>query len=77
MEKKYEVAEIPQLQERVEYSKKIEDQFLRLQILEKLDKIKDEINNMTQTVKEEKLMKENPDTEIEKLNEKVKNLRNK
>ena len=29
---------------------------------------------MTQTVKEEKLMKENPDTEIEKLNDKVKKL---
>ena len=71
---KYEVAEIPQLQECVEYSKKIEEQFLRLQILEKLDKIKDEINNMTQTVKEEKLMKENPNTEIEKLNDKVKKL---
>ena len=38
------------------------------------DKIKDEINNMTQTVKEEKLMKENPNTEIEKLNDKVKKL---
>ena len=71
---KYEVAEVPQLQECVEYSKKIEEQFLRLQILEKLDKIKDEINNMTQTVKEEKLMKENPNTEIEKLNDKVKKL---
>lgn len=71
---KYEVADIPQLQDRVEYSKKVEDQFLRLQILEKLDRIKDEINNMTQTVKEEKLMKENSDTEIEKLNDKVKKL---
>ena len=58
----------------MEYSKKLEDQFLRLQILEKLDKIKDEINDVTATVKKEKLMKENPDDEIEKLNEKVRRL---
>ena len=42
--------------------------------MEKLDKIKDEINDMTDTVKEEKLMKENPDSEIEKLHDKVKKL---
>ena len=63
---KYEVADIPKLEERVEYSKKLEDQYLRLQILEKLDKIKDDINTMTQNVKNEKLMKENSDEEIEK-----------
>ena len=71
---KYEVADIPKLEERVEYSKKLEDQYLRLQILEKLDKIKDDINTMTQNVKNEKLMKENSDEEIEKLNDKVKKL---
>ena len=70
----YEVSDIPKLNERLEYTKKIEDRFLRLQILEKLDKIKDEINDMTTTVKEEKLMKENPDNEIEVLNDKVKRL---
>ena len=47
---------------------------MRLQILEKLDKIKDEINTMSQTVKEQKLMKEKPDDEISKLNDKVKKL---
>lgn len=71
---KYEVADIPKLEDRVEYSKKLEDQYLRLQILEKLDKIKDDINTMTQNVKNEKLMKENSDEEIEKLNDKVKKL---
>ena len=71
---KYEVAEIPKLEERSEYSKKLEDQYMRLQILEKLDKIKDEINTMSQTVKEQKLMKEKPDDEISKLNDKVKKL---
>ena len=71
---KYEVADIPKLEERVEYSKKFEDQYLRLQILEKLDKIKDDIDTMTQNVKNEKLMKENSDEEIEKLNDKVKKL---
>lgn len=71
---KYEVAEIPKLEERSEYSKKLEDQYMRLQILEKLDKIKDEINTMSQTVREQKLMKEKPDDEISKLNDKVKKL---
>lgn len=71
---KYEVADIPKFEERVEYSKKLEDQYLRLQILEKLDKIKDDIDTMTQNVKNEKLMKENSDEEIEKLNDKVKKL---
>ena len=71
---KYEVADIPKLEERVEYSKKLEDQYLRLQILEKLDKIKDDINTMTQNVRNEKLMKESSDEEIEKLNDKVKKL---
>lgn len=71
---KYEASDIPKLQERVEYSSKMEDQFLRLQILEKLEKITDEINDMTKTVKEEKLMKEASDVEIEKLNDKVKKL---
>lgn len=71
---KYEVSDVPELQDRIEYSKKLEDQFLRLQILEKLDRIKDEINDMTDTVKEEKLMKENSDSEIEKLHDKVKKL---
>ncbi len=71
---RYEVADIPKLEEKLEYSEKLENQFLRLQILEKLDRIQDEINNVTQTVKEEKLMKENPDNEIEKLNDKVKRL---
>lgn len=52
----------------------MEDKFLRLQILEKLDKITDEIDTMTKVVKQEKLMKENPDVEIEKLNDKVKKL---
>ncbi|MBP3463208.1 MAG: MBL fold metallo-hydrolase RNA specificity domain-containing protein [Clostridia bacterium] len=71
---KYEASDIPKLQERMEYSSKMEDQFLRLQILEKLEKITDEINDMTKTVKEEKLMKEASDVEVEKLNDKVKKL---
>ena len=47
---------------------------MRLQILEKLDRIKDEINDMTNTVKEEKLMKDSSDSDIEKLHDKVKKL---
>ena len=71
---KYEVADIPKLQEVTDYSKKLEDQFMRLQILEKLDRIKDEINNMTKTVREVKFSKENSEEEIESLNNKVKKL---
>ena len=71
---KYEVADIPKLQEVTDYSKKLEDQFMRLQILEKLDRIKDEINDMTKTVREVKFSKENSEEEIESLNNKVKKL---
>lgn len=70
----YEVSDIPKLKDKLEYSEKLENKFLRLQILEKLDRIQDEIDNVTKTVKEEKLMKENPDNEIENLNEKVRKL---
>ncbi len=71
---KYEVSEIPKLKDRIEYSQKTEDQFLRLQILEKLDRLKDEINDMSQTVQNKKVSKENSDLEIEELNNKVKKL---
>jgi len=71
---KYEVSDIPELKERIEYSNRLEDQFLRLQILEKLDRIKDEINDMTKVVKEDKFVRNNTDLGIENLNDKVKKL---
>ena len=71
---KYEVADIPELKERTEYSKKLEDQFLRMQILDKLYKIKDDISNMTQVVKNDKLSREDEETEVEALNDRIKKL---
>ena len=71
---KYEVTEIPTIKERKEYTKKIENQQLREQILEKLYKIKDEITDMTQVVRREKAIEENSVDEIDDLNEKIKNL---
>ncbi len=71
---KYEVSEIPELKESYEFTKKIEDRSLRLQILEKLYKIKDQINVMTEAVKEDKSLDENSEDEINSLNNKVKKL---
>lgn len=70
----YEVSDVPELKETTEYSGKIEDQSLRLQILDKLYKLKDEINDMTESVKDETWTKKNQEAEIENLNEKVKKL---
>ena len=70
----YELSDMPQIVERKEYSKKVEDQFLRLQILEKLERIKEEINDMTKTVREEKIDKLNSNSDVEVLNDKVKKL---
>ena len=42
--------------------------------MEKLDRIKDEINDMSQTVSTEKIMGSDSDEEIEELNNKVKKL---
>ncbi len=71
---KYEVAEIPKLEERKEYSKKLENYNLRMQILEKLYKIKDDINDMTNVVKQEKVMTDESKSEIDDLNNKIKKL---
>ena len=70
----YELSDMPQVVERKEYSKKVEDQFLRLQILDKLERIKEEINDMSKTVREEKIDKLNSNSDVEILNDKVKKL---
>ena len=71
---KYEFSEIPKLQDTVEYSRKIEEQSIRTQILEKLYRIKDEINDMTENVKNESWLGDNKQEEIDALNNKVKKL---
>ena len=71
---KYEFSEIPKLQDTAEYSRKIEEQSIRTQILEKLYKIKDEINDMTENVKNESWSGNNKQEEIDALNSKIKKL---
>ena len=72
---KYEFAEVPKLQESFEHSKNLENRILRLQILEKLDKIKENINDMKASLKDEKEISHiNSDEEISNLNDRVKKL---
>lgn len=72
---KYEVSDIPKLQDRLEYSKNLENRVLRLQILEKLDKIKENINDMKASLKDESAISyTNSDEEISDLNDRVKRL---
>ena len=71
---KYEFSEIPKLQDTTEYSRKIEEKSIRTQILEKLYRIKDEINDMTENVKNESWSGNNKQEEIDELNSKIKKL---
>ena len=60
--------------EHIHTEKPYKVQYLRLGVLEQLEKIKDEINDMESIVKEEKLLKETNDEDIIRLSEKIKEL---
>ena len=60
--------------ENVEIKKEYKAQYLRLEVLEQLEKIKDEISDMESIVKEEKLLQETADEDIIRLSEKIKEL---
>ena len=71
---RYDLVDVPKLEERLEYSHHVKEKYLRLEILEKLDKLKDEINDMTEKVKSETFSKENHENDVQILSQKVKNL---
>ena len=71
---KYKLEDSPRLEGEVEYINSVKERFLRLEILDKLDRLKDEINDMKEKVKSEKLSKETSDEDMRSLNDKVKNL---
>lgn len=72
--------EVYELNDRIEVTDtlklKEENRFIRLEILQKLDNIEDEITEMKSIVKNEKLSKDTSDDEIVKLKEKIKELEN-
>ena len=69
------------LDERMKVEKKFEDpidkQYLRLQVLERMQTLQEELEDMKNIVKEDILSKEENDEEINKLNNKVKDLERK
>ena len=75
-----EFGEVYELNERIEITDKLmqkeENKFIRLEILQKLDNIEDEIAEMKSIVKNEKLSEDTEDAEILKLKEKIKELEN-
>ncbi len=72
--------EVYELNDRIEVREKLklkeENKFIRLEILQKLDNIEDEIAEMKSIVKNEKLSKDTSDDEIVKLKERIKELEN-
>ncbi len=71
---KFELKDVPRLEESIDYKNSAKERFLRLEILDKLNRLKDEINDMTEKVKTEKLYKEVKDDDMQVLSNKVKNL---
>ena len=59
------------------YEEKIDKQYLRLQVLDRLETLQEEIEDMKNIVKDDFLSKEENDDEIDKLNKRIKELENK
>ncbi len=59
------------------YKDPIDNKYLRLQVIDRIETLQEEIEDMKNIVKEDILQKENNDTDIEKINEKVKELEKK
>ena len=60
-----------------EFEEKIDKRYMRLQIIDRMETLQEEIEDMKNIVKEDMLGKERSDKEIEALNEKVKELEKK
>ena len=59
------------------YEPSLDKRYLRLQILERMQTLEEEIDDMKEIVKEEILSKEDNEVEIEKINERIKELERK
>ena len=59
------------------YEEKIDKQYLRLQVIDRLETLQEEIEDMKNIVKDDFLSKEENDDEIDKLNKRIKELENK
>jgi len=75
-----EFGEVYELNDHIEMKDKLDtskiNRFIRLEILQKLDNLEDEINEMKSIVKEEKLSEDSSDEEMISLKEKIKELEN-
>lgn len=75
-----EFGEVYELNENIKVTDRLEQKeeykYIRLQILQKLDNLEDEINEMKSIVKSEKLSEDTSDEEIYKLKEKIRALEN-
>lgn len=75
-----EFGDVYELNDEIEMTDKLEgsklNRFIRLEILQKLDNLEDEINEMKSIVKEEKLSEDTSDEEILNLKEKIRELEN-
>ena len=59
------------------YQEKVDKQYLRLQVLERMETLQEEIEDMKNIVKEDMLGQDKDDEEIKRVNDRIKELERK
>lgn len=72
---KYSIRDIPLLEDRIEISKKLETKQLRTDILSEIDKLRDEVQDATNTNKIKDYSREESEKEISELTSRVEDLK--
>ncbi len=72
---KYDIRDIPLLEDRIEISKKLETKQLRTDILSEIDKLRDEVQDATNTNKIKDYSREESEKEISELTNRVEDLK--
>ena len=72
---KYDIRDIPLLEDRIEISKKLETKQLRTDILSEIDKLRDEVQDATNTNKIKDYSREESENEISELTNRVEDLK--
>ena len=72
---KYDLNDIPELKETLQRSQKLESRQLRVDILAQIDKLRDELEDVTETVKKAGYNKEESEKDVQELTNKVEDLK--
>ena len=74
LEKKYELDQSVQRLGRVKGAKEHEKRYIRLEVLDRINTLKDELEDMSNIVKEEMLTEDAKDEDLTQLNDRIKDL---